>query len=40
MKADLNWEGGNFKTVESRSLATAKKSKNQMILGIHLSLKI
>ncbi|MDA9101455.1 hypothetical protein N9K03_00155 [bacterium] len=26
MKADLNWEGGNFKTVESRSLATAKKS--------------
>ena len=26
MKADLKWEGGNFKTVESRRVATAEKS--------------
>ena len=26
MKADLNLEGGNFKTVESHKVATAEKS--------------
>lgn len=26
MKADLNWESGNFKTVESLRVATAEKS--------------
>ena len=26
MKADSNWEGGNFKTVESHKVATAEKS--------------